>query len=237
LAGLRNLVPGKAAAGRHKHDATVGGVWAGLADVRYGDGRFGEEKEGSASKLFCHAQYAYVETIDGDVLNPNVLPEDRDAANQLLDNIQGWKRYIVVYRPSQADLVFVVRTGRLASAQLKGSVAAAGPYPGGGGPGVRNPGAGTQNPTQGAPGTQDPGAAGQDPQARNIGTGIGAGGEVGPPDDLLQVYTSGSGNGVHTMLWEHSQADGLIGSQPLFQHLRDAVETTCKDSENGKSGH
>jgi hypothetical protein len=193
-----------------------------------------KKKDPPASKLFCHAQYAYVETVDGDVLNPNVLPEDREAANQLIDQIQTWKRYIIVYNPGEADLAFVVRTGRLASAQLRGNVGTGGPYPGGGGPGGaspggRNPGAATQNP-------QDPTGAGEYPQGRGVSTGVGVGAEVGPPDDLLQVYTSGGRDDPHMMLWERSQKDGLMRSQPLFQNLRDAVEETCRDMDDGKSG-
>ncbi|HEX3986283.1 MAG TPA: hypothetical protein VHX13_06690 [Acidobacteriaceae bacterium] len=189
-----------------------------------------KKKDAEASRLFCQAQYAYVRTIDGDVLNPNVLPEDRDAANRMLDQIQGWKRYTIVYRPEEADLVFVVRTGRLASAQVLGSVAPREPYPGGSVNIGRNPGAATQN-------AQDPGAAGEYPMDRNGGGGVGAGAGVGPPDDLLQVYASGGGNDVHTMLWEHSQHNGLQGAQPLFEHLRDAVEATCKDAEKSGGSH
>lgn len=193
-----------------------------------------KKKDTQASKVFCNAQYAYVGTVDGDVINPNVLPEDREAAGDLIEHLQEWKRYIIVYRPSEAELVFIVRTGRLASLRGQGTVAAGPPYPGGGVGVGRNPGAGTQNPNQNPAGTQDPGGY---PMDRNGGTGIGGGAEVGPPDDLLQVYTSGGGNDVHTMLWEHTQHDGLQGSQPLFQHLRDAVEETCKDSGEGKGGH
>jgi hypothetical protein len=191
-----------------------------------------KKKDPQASKLFCQAQYAYIATVDGDVLNPNVLPEDREAANQLLEHIQEWKRYMVVYRPSEADLVFIVRTGRLASARVQGSVAAGRPpYSGGAVTVGRDPHTAMQNPS----GMQDPGQAGDYP----LGTGIGAGAEAGPPDDLLEVYTSGSGTGMHTTLWERTEHDGLQGSQPLFQHLRDAVQKTCKDKDpdKSKSGH
>lgn len=188
-----------------------------------------KKKDPVASKIFCQARYAYVRAVDGDVLNPNVLPEDREAASDLMHHLQDWKRYTMVYEPDQADLVFMVRTGRIASLRGQGSVAAGGPYPGGRVQIGRNPGAGPQNPS----GTANPADAGDYP----MGTGYGGGGEVGPPNDLLQVYTSGSGNGVHTMLWEHTQQDGLQGSQPLFQHLRDAVEKTCEDSGKDKSGH
>ncbi|MFZ0629740.1 MAG: hypothetical protein WAM56_00515 [Acidobacteriaceae bacterium] len=188
-----------------------------------------KKKDPQASKLFCQARYAYVATVDGDVLSPDVLPEDREAAGELQDQLQTWKRYIVVYRPSEADLQFVVRTGRLASRQGQGSVAAGEPYPGGRVTLGHNPGAGTQNP----PDAQNSGAAGGYP----MGPAVGGAAEVGPPDDLLQVYASGSGTDAHTLLWEHTQHDGLQGSQPLFQHLRDAVETTCKDEQKDKNGH
>jgi len=190
-----------------------------------------KKKDPQASRLFCQAQYAYVGTTDGDVMNPNVLPQDREAADALMNNLQAWKRYVIVYQPREADLVFVVRSGRLAS--LQGHVVAGGQYPNG-----RNPGPGMQDPSasQNPPGTRDPGAAGEYPQGPGIG--VGAAAEAGPPNDLLQVYTNGDvTDNAHTMLWERSQADGLQGSQPLFEHLRDAVEKSCLDFEKSKSGH
>src|ERR1035438_1572932 len=74
------------------------------------------KKDPPVSKLFCQARYVYVETADGDGLNPNVLPEDRDAADALQQHLQDWKRYVLVIRRDEADLVWVVRTGRLVSA-------------------------------------------------------------------------------------------------------------------------
>ena len=193
-----------------------------------------KKKDADISKIFCQAQYAYVETIDGDVMNPRVLPVDRDAANQLMNNLQDWKRYILVYQPNEANLVFVVRTGRLASAQ--GNVGVGGTIPSGRVQVGRNPNAGPQDPqsSQYPQGAQDPSQAGEYPAGRSYG----AGAEAGPPDDLLQVFTSGDvANNNHTMLWERTQADGLQGSQPLFEHLRDAVEKSCQDSEKSKSGN
>lgn len=194
-----------------------------------------KKKDAEASKIFCHAQYAYVETMDGDVMNPNVLPVDRDAANELMNNIQEWKRYSLVYQPNEADLVFVVRTGRLASAQ--GNAGVGGTIPSGRVQAGRNPNAGQQNPPgsiQDPQGAQDPSQAGDYPAGRSYG----AGAEAGPPDDLLQVFTSGDvTDNNHTMLWERTQADGLQGSQPLFEHLRDAVEKGCLDSGKSQGGH
>ncbi|HUA97193.1 MAG TPA: hypothetical protein VMA34_02575 [Terracidiphilus sp.] len=190
-----------------------------------------KKKDPPAPKLFCQAQYAYVKTIEGDVLNSDVLPQDRQAANQLVDNLQTWKRYTIVYQPNEADLVFVVRTGRVASARGQGTIAGGPPYQGGRVTIGRTPGAGAEGPA----GMQDPSQqqSGEYPQ----GAGVSTGAELGPPNDLLQVYSSSSDTGAHTVVWERTERDGLQGSQPLFQKLRDAVQKSCQDPDKSKGGH
>jgi hypothetical protein len=66
------------------------------------------KKEAPLSKMFCHAQYVYVETYEGDTLNRNVSQEDYDAAIAVQKRIQRWGRYMLVYEQQQADLVWVV---------------------------------------------------------------------------------------------------------------------------------
>lgn len=95
------------------------------------------------SALFNQAQYVYLQAMDGSEFNPNLLLEDRQAIADVMSAIQGWKRYVLVDERSQADLVFVVREGRLATARGKveinrgpGSLPGQGPVQ----PGVRIPG-------------------------------------------------------------------------------------------------
>ena len=96
-----------------------------------------------------------------------------------------WDRYAITINRSEADLVFVVRKGRVAGAQLHGGVHG-GSHPQ---PGQTGPGSG--------PGTSP-----------TLGTDIGARGEVGPPDDLFRVYLQHEGQ-LTSKVWERSSDGGL----------------------------
>jgi hypothetical protein len=71
-------------------------------------------------KILLTSRYVYVEAIDGDVLNPRVLPENRKAITDLQYALQDWKRYIITAKRREAEIVFVVSKGSLAS--VKGGV-------------------------------------------------------------------------------------------------------------------
>jgi hypothetical protein len=58
----------------------------------------------------ANARYVYVASYDGDQFNPNLLPEDRDAIAAVQDQIQKWGKLILVYEPSQADIVVLVQS-------------------------------------------------------------------------------------------------------------------------------
>jgi len=55
-----------------------------------------------------NARYVYVTSYDGGQFDPNLLPEDRQAINTVQDAMQKWGKLIVVYEPSQADIVLMV---------------------------------------------------------------------------------------------------------------------------------
>jgi hypothetical protein len=55
-----------------------------------------------------NARYVYVTSYDGDQFNLNLLPEDRQAISTVQDAMQKWGKFIVVYEPSQADIVLMV---------------------------------------------------------------------------------------------------------------------------------
>lgn len=57
-----------------------------------------------------NARYVYVTSYDGDQFNPNLLPDDRHAINAVQDAIQKWGKFIVVYRPQEADMVLMVQS-------------------------------------------------------------------------------------------------------------------------------
>lgn len=67
-----------------------------------------------------NATYVMVTTYSGDIFSPEVPPEDRHAVQNVQDRIEKWGRYKLVYNPKEADLILVVRTGRVA--EVKGGV-------------------------------------------------------------------------------------------------------------------
>jgi hypothetical protein len=56
----------------------------------------------------ANAQYVYVASYDGDQVNPNLLPEDRNAIGSVENAIQTWGKLTLVYQPSQADIIILV---------------------------------------------------------------------------------------------------------------------------------
>jgi hypothetical protein len=136
----------------------------------------------------------------GDVMRPSLFPEDRQAIFDVQNGVQDWKRYTLATRRNQADLVFVVRKGRAAPGQAGLGIP--------GGPRSPDP------PTQ----SRQPGQAQDD-------DGVGVRAEVGPSDDMLQVYTTNPDGQLMGPVWNREMRDGLDGPQvPLLRQLRIAVE-------------
>ncbi len=139
---------------------------------------------------------------DGDITRPNLFPEDREAIGDVMDGIRDWKRYVLVTTPGDADLIFVVRKGRLASVQ--------GTAGGSLGSSVPRVSTGSRNPSS----VQDPAT-----------DDIGARAEVGPPDDMLRVFLPNGDGKRETPIWTGRQDDGLEPPNvPLLRQLRTAVE-------------
>jgi hypothetical protein len=61
-------------------------------------------------KTLTNARYVYVTSYDGDQFNPNLLPEDREAIAAVEDAIQRWGKFVIVYRPWEADIVLMVQS-------------------------------------------------------------------------------------------------------------------------------
>lgn len=151
---------------------------------------------------FNQATYVYVEAVDGQEFNPKVFPEDRQAISDVYAALYDWKRYVPVIKRDEADLIFVVRVGRVAEADL-GVQTGTGP--------IRIPG----GRPQGAP----------NGPANNPGTAVSAGGEAGPADDFLEVCQRDPDHVHGTILWEHTMADGLSHPDiPLFKQLKEQIE-------------
>ena len=60
-------------------------------------------------QLVVNARFVYVTSYDGPPWSGNVLPQDRQAIVDVQDSIMKWGKYILVYRPEEADLIFVVQ--------------------------------------------------------------------------------------------------------------------------------
>jgi hypothetical protein len=61
-------------------------------------------------KILINARYVYVTAYDGDQFSSYLLPEDRRAISTVQDALQKWGRYIVVYRPQDADMILAVQS-------------------------------------------------------------------------------------------------------------------------------
>lgn len=70
--------------------------------------------------VFNQAHYVFVQAVDGDAYNLNLLPEDREAILDVKTALQKWGRYAVTENRSEADIVFVVRAGRLGTLSGRG---------------------------------------------------------------------------------------------------------------------
>ena len=58
----------------------------------------------------ANARYFYVASYDGDQFDGNLLPEDRDAISAVENAIQEWGKLVIVYRPSEADIIILLRS-------------------------------------------------------------------------------------------------------------------------------
>jgi len=170
-----------------------------LATAVFGSAQ-NKKKHSDVSAVFMNAKYFYVEAQAGDVMRPGLFPEDRQAIFDVQNGVQDWKRYTLATSRDQAELVFVVRKGRAAAGQVGVGVP--------GGPRPQGP------PTQSRP----PGQPQDD-------DGVGVGAEVGPSDDMLQVYTTNPDGKLIGPVWNREMREGLDGPDvPLLRQLRIAVE-------------
>ncbi len=161
-------------------------------------------KKPDVSAVFQNARYVYVEAVDGDLLQPSLYPEDRQAISDVQDSVRVWNRYAIALDRNEADLVIVVRKGRLAGAQLHGGISG----------GTRTQPGQPPNPDSGGGPSLQGGRSAE----------VGAGGEVGPDVDILRIYIQNDGK-LTGMVWSREQDGGLDApGVPLIAQLRAAVE-------------
>ena len=73
-------------------------------------------------KALLNARYAYVEAESGDIQSLKLIPEDRRAIVDVEDALRSWNRYNLTFRRSEAEVLFVVRKERIASAKIGGTI-------------------------------------------------------------------------------------------------------------------
>ncbi len=167
---------------------------------------YAKPKKADVPAVFQVARYVYVQAEDGDVLKPGLYPEDRQAIYDVQNKIRAWHRYAITINRDEADLVFIVRKGRLAGVQ--GNVGI-GNFP------APQPG---QSPTPGPDARPVPTQGG-------ISTRVGAGTEVGPSDDLLRIFSLSGDKKLIGPVWSRELDGGLDAPGVLLiQQLKDAVE-------------
>jgi hypothetical protein len=155
----------------------------------------GKKKHGVPA-VFNTARYVYVESMDGDIFTPGLLPADRQAILDVERTLHDWGRYVLTPDQGDAELIFVVRSGRRVEGKIGGTISSPNSGP-------------RDNPRQ----PQDP-----------TGTGVMVGGEIGPADDLLKVVMGNDPN-RGTEVWLRSEEDGLASPDvPLLRHLKAAVD-------------
>ncbi len=188
----------------------------------------GKPKKNTVSAVFQNARYIYVQSVDGDSLNPNLYPEDRQAIFDVEERLRDWKRYTVTIRREDADLVFIVRKGRTAAARTRIGVAGgartrSGPYSGNAP--ATDP---SQYPAQGS-------GTGTGPLGN--GTAVGVGGEVGPSDDLLRIFSSAPDGKLIGPVWSRELDAGLDGpSVELMRQLQNEVDSAYPVTKGGAPG-
>jgi len=65
-------------------------------------------KEPAFPGILANARYVYVASYDGDQFDLSLLPEDREAISAVQNAIQEWGKLVIVYRPSEADIIILV---------------------------------------------------------------------------------------------------------------------------------
>lgn len=165
------------------------------------------DKQEQVPNSILNSRYVYVEAWDGDVFNPQLLPEDRKAIVDVRDAFRAWNRYLVTVKRREAEILVVVRKGRAVT--VNGSV--------GGNVG--------SDPRENGPhdelGSNKPKAEGGDK--------AGVGPEVAGRDDVFFVYLVNQDGSLIGPIWIHHQKDGLeTPDMPLFKQFKESVDAATK---------
>jgi hypothetical protein len=165
------------------------------------------KQEQVPTAILLNSRYVYVEAWDGDFFNPHLLPEDRKAILDVQNALKDWNRYLVTVKRREAEILVVVRKGRIAS--VNGSI--------GGNVGGGRSESGPHHEL----GSNQPKAEGGDE--------AGVGPEVAGRDDLFFVYLGSPDGSLTGPIWIHHQKDGLDTPDiPLFKQFKEFLDAASK---------
>jgi hypothetical protein len=172
-----------------------------IATIGLGVTQAKSKKHSNLPEAFESAHTVFVETRDGDITDLKLDPEERTAILDIQEAIQNWGRYTLSRSRIDADLILVLRKGRVWRDQSNTSIPG-GPHPSTGHTPIQNPADASQGP-----------------------------GNNGSPDGLtrekdeLRVYTIQSDGKLKGPLWSDEQDRGLDSpSILLFQRLKIDIE-------------
>lgn len=172
------------------------------------------KKKASIDPRIPGAQFVRIISASGNDLDARTLNEDRAAIFRVEQALRSWGRYHIVYNDADADLLFVVRTGRVVGASVGPSISI-----------------GQQPPIPGGP---EPSGGG----TRVGGTGpvVGMGGSMdvsNATEDTISIYDARIGGGSReqmaagSVLWRKMMSGGLEGKVPLIEELKKDIDAAA----------
>jgi hypothetical protein len=85
-----------------------------LFAIAFASGQAQQTNQAYLNKI-VNARFIMVTTESGDPFDPKIISDDRRAAGDIQNKINEWKRFTLVYRKEDADIVIAVRAaGRFA---------------------------------------------------------------------------------------------------------------------------
>jgi hypothetical protein len=174
-----------------------------LFAIAFASGQAQQTNQAYLNKI-VNARFIMVTTESGDPFDPKIISDDRRAAGDIQNKINEWKRFTLVYRKEDADIVIAVRAaGRIrANAGIH----------------VENR---RQDRNRVPPGTYDP----SQPTSTSVGPILTA--DAGPKDDLFSVYDAAD-YPSSAVLWRKEQKNGLsYPTIPLFEQFKKDIEKTA----------
>jgi hypothetical protein len=166
-------------------------------------------KKSNLPEVFGTARLVYVQAVDGQQFDSNLDLADRMAIADLRDVLKAWGRYTLTPERDKADLIFVVRKGRMTRGNARGGVGDPDSQMGPQGGGFPQRGGSPQGggfPQEGGGFPQDGQVPGQ-PRDRLPEPGVG--GDTGREVDLLQVCQLNANGKLTRPLWVHTFENGL----------------------------